>query len=99
MKIKSGGMAASMAPAATRLLLTKNSPWRLLRALVIGRLSPLFINMSAQKKSLYMKVNSSVPTAANAGLQSGSITLHQMRRMLAPSTRADSVISLLMVFM
>jgi len=30
----------------------KNEPWKLLRAEVIGRLSPVFIRTSAQKKSL-----------------------------------------------
>ena len=39
-----------------------------------GSLLPVKIRMSAQKKSLYMNVNSSVASAASAGLQSGSVT-------------------------
>src|SRR5260370_40314793 len=94
-----GGGGASNAPAAMRLLLTKNSPWMLLRALVIGRLSPVFRSISAQKKSLYMKVNRSVAMAASAGRQSGRITLHQIRRMLAPSSSAYRLIPFLGAFM
>src|SRR5216684_4927344 len=94
-----GGMHASSAPAAMRLLLTKNSPWRLFSALVIGRLSPDFNRIKAQKKSLYMNVKSRVAIAASAGRHNGKITLHQIRNTLAPSTRADSVISFVIVFM
>jgi hypothetical protein len=39
-------------PAASRLLSVKNSPRRLFSAEVIGRLSPVFISTSAQRKSL-----------------------------------------------
>ena len=46
------GIATSSAPAASRLLFVKNWPWRLLSADVIGRRSPLFISIRAQKKSL-----------------------------------------------
>src|SRR6266849_947442 len=94
-----GGMHASSAPAAMRLLLTKNSPARLFSALVIGRLSHDFSRISAQKKSLYMKVKRRVAIAASAGRQSGSTTLHQILSTLAPSTSADSVISFVIVFM
>src|SRR5260370_34051923 len=96
---RGGQTVPNMAAGAMRLLLTKNSPWMLLSALVIGRLSPVFRSSNAQKKSLYMNVNRSVAIAASAGRQSGRITLHHIRRMLAPSTSADSVISLVIVFM
>ena len=46
-----------------------------------------------------MNVNSSVASAASAGRQSGMITLRQIRRTLAPSTRAASVSSCEIVFM
>src|SRR6266852_8245583 len=94
-----GGMHTSIAPAAIRLLFVKNSPCRLLKAEVIGRFEPVSMRNRAQKKSLYMKVNSSVAMAARAGRQSGRITLHQIRKTFAPSTSADSVISLVIVFM
>src|ERR1700694_2744360 len=97
--MRMGGTAARGVSAAMRLLLTKNSPWRLLRALVMGRLSPVFSSSSAQKKSLYMKVNRGVAIAASAGRQRGRITLHQIRRMVAPSTSADSVLSFVLVFL
>ena len=38
--------------AASRFWSVKNAPWRLFSADVIGRLSPVFIRTSAQKKSL-----------------------------------------------
>ena len=66
---------------------------------MIGRLSPVLSKTSAQKKSLYMKVKSNVAMAASAGRHNGRITLHQIRKTLAPSTSADSVISLVIVFM
>jgi hypothetical protein len=46
------GRATSREPAATRLLSVKNWPCRLLSDEVIGRLSPVTISTSAQKKSL-----------------------------------------------
>ena len=46
-----------------------------------------------------MNVNSSVAIAASAGRHSGSTMFHQIRSTCAPSTIADSVISLEIVFM
>src|SRR6266699_4294379 len=94
-----GGRHARIAAAVITLKLATNSPCRLFSALVIGRLEPVEMRIKAQKKSLYIKVKSSVAIAASAGRHSGRITLHQMRSTLAPSTSADSVISLVIVFM
>ena len=46
------GMAAIIAPAASRLTSVKYSPLRLFRAAVIGRFEPVLISTSAHRKSL-----------------------------------------------
>ena len=51
-KTISVGSAASIAPAAIRLLSVKKTPWRLFSADVIGRLSPDWISATAHRKSL-----------------------------------------------
>src|SRR2546428_804756 len=45
----------------------RNSPWRVLSALGIGRLLPWLSRTNAQKKSLYMNVSRRVAIAAGAG--------------------------------
>jgi hypothetical protein len=52
MKTTTVGIAVISAPAASRLLSVKNSPWRLFSAAVIGRFEPFWIRISAQRKSL-----------------------------------------------
>src|SRR5258705_13921289 len=94
-----GGMHTSIAPAAIRLLFVKNSPDRLLRAVVIGRFAPVSMRNRAQKKSLYSNLNSSVARSARTGRHSVRITLHQMRKTFAPATIAYSLIALGIGFM
>ena len=46
------GTATIKDMAASTFWSVKNAPWKLFRAEVIGRLLPVFIRISAQKKSL-----------------------------------------------
>src|SRR4051812_26226600 len=59
----------------------------------MGSLSPSEMKTSAQRKSLYIQVNCSVPSAARAGRQSGSVMRQYCVHTLAPSTIAASRIS------
>ena len=85
--------------AAMRLSSVKNWPPRLAIDDVIGRWSPWLSSTTAQKKSLYSQVNSSVASAASAGRHSGRMIWKYCRNTLAPSTIAASPSSFGIVFM
>src|SRR6478609_7808800 len=59
----------------------------------MGSLSPSETKTRAQRKSLYIQVNCSVPSAARAGRHSGSVIRQYCVQTPAPSTMAASRIS------